>query len=436
MTAVILPLIFYGVRVAQPLLRDSASPEVAKAFNSFGMLTLAWVPLMVWLVMMDPGEPPAGDQEEDEEEGGLRGCRHCLSEASAANVKHCKRCEKCVSGFDHHCLWLNTCIGKRNYTVWLIFIHLMFVWTLVGGALSWKALLSSLGVPSRSLPPGTRPILACSMAAGAVAAVFLFALACLHAYLNWNGLTTFEWIKGKPGKTRCHGAGMVCTGLRSSCYGMVDRERLFARQSWPPPAPARPAFWRYGSIFFGTATRNQLPEVPPLQPPPPQHVQEAANPPRIIVTDVTAASSEETAAAEGSKSPYDYSQARALISPKLTYMPPLDMDEAAAAGALERHYDRASWTPPDGGDLEGGRPRVDSDSAIMSLPGWEDAILPPLGEDGHLPFESTVMSSPPSVYNAGRRHARRPPMRRKSWLGASAERLKAMTASESLRSFV
>jgi len=380
MTAVILPLIFYGLRVARPLLlRDSASlpPEVAKAFTLFELLTLAWLPLLIWLLVMDPGEPPAKTREaEDEEEDEvMRGCRHCLSEASA-NVKHCKRCEKCVSGFDHHCLWLNTCIGKRNYAVWLAFIHLMFLWTLVGSILSWRAFLSSLGVPSRALPVGTRPTLVCSMAAGGLAAFFLFALLGLHAYLNWNGLTTFEWIKGKPGKTRCHG-GMVCTGLRSSCYGMVARERLALQQ--------RPGFWRYTSVFFGTATANQQGSAEAS----PQHVPDAAG----------------------------------------LEVQPLDMDDAESASGSQCEE---SWTRA---MSEGAQPRDDIDSAIEPLPGWEDAAsLPQIGEHGRL-FESTV-SLPPSVYRAGRGHLRRPPIRRKSWLGASADRLKAMTASESLRSFV
>ena len=35
---------------------------------------------------------------------------HYLNRAS-----YCAQCRKCVWGLDHHCPWLNTCIGRRNY---------------------------------------------------------------------------------------------------------------------------------------------------------------------------------------------------------------------------------------------------------------------------------------------------------------------------------
>eukprot|EP00980_Cylindrotheca_fusiformis_P016576 scaffold4968_cov127-Cylindrotheca_fusiformis.AAC.7 len=53
---------------------------------------------------------------------------------------HCPQCNICIAGYDHHCVWMGTCIGKKNYRhfikfnmTWLLYLLYAFVWLLVIG---------------------------------------------------------------------------------------------------------------------------------------------------------------------------------------------------------------------------------------------------------------------------------------------------------------
>ena len=39
--------------------------------------------------------------------------------------RHCNICNRCVERYDHHCPWVNNCIGKTNHIYF--YIHLILV---------------------------------------------------------------------------------------------------------------------------------------------------------------------------------------------------------------------------------------------------------------------------------------------------------------------
>jgi palmitoyltransferase ZDHHC1/11 len=61
------------------------------------------------------------DPEQKQNRTGIPILCYSTPEKSA---RFCGACRKTVSGLDHHCTWLNTCVGRRNY---FSFICLVFI---------------------------------------------------------------------------------------------------------------------------------------------------------------------------------------------------------------------------------------------------------------------------------------------------------------------
>ncbi|CAE8606052.1 unnamed protein product, partial [Polarella glacialis] len=56
-----------------------------------------------------------------------RMCDDCGCEVTHLRVKHCQTCGFCMEGFDHHCRYLNTCVGGRTYPAWYAFVALLLL---------------------------------------------------------------------------------------------------------------------------------------------------------------------------------------------------------------------------------------------------------------------------------------------------------------------
>nr|CAH7739088.1 unnamed protein product [Callosobruchus chinensis] len=64
-------------------------------------------------------------------------CHLCDIWVSGQRTKHCGYCNKCVAGFDHHCKWLNQCVGARNYAPFVM---------CVASAVAASAMVTALAV--------------------------------------------------------------------------------------------------------------------------------------------------------------------------------------------------------------------------------------------------------------------------------------------------
>lgn len=63
-------------------------------------------------------------------------CKHC-GISRPPRCHHCSVCNRCILRFDHHCVWLNNCIGQNNYRSFLLTIFFLTTACWYGVAMLW-----------------------------------------------------------------------------------------------------------------------------------------------------------------------------------------------------------------------------------------------------------------------------------------------------------
>jgi hypothetical protein len=114
-------------RYLVPLLGNVLSGMVV----CFGLWLLFNILFNYWsCVLTSPGAPASQlPPLEDLEAGtdfsdygdGWRQCRKCKS-GKPPRTHHCSVCRRCVMKMDHHCPWVNNCVGFYNYKFFCLFL--------------------------------------------------------------------------------------------------------------------------------------------------------------------------------------------------------------------------------------------------------------------------------------------------------------------------
>ncbi|KKK21723.1 hypothetical protein P175DRAFT_0457099 [Aspergillus ochraceoroseus IBT 24754] len=186
---------------------------------------------------------------------------------------HCRVCDNCVETLDHHCVWLNNCVGRRNYRYFFTFVSTstLLALFLLGASLAHILVYRSHEGISFGAAIDKWRVPFAMVIYGAVAAPYPASLWAYHIFLVGRGETTREY-------------------LNSHKFAKVDRHRPFTQgnvfRNWmsvfgrprPPTYMQFKEYYQEGDQRLSTIKRKYLPrdveaqaniEMEHVPPPPP-----------------------------------------------------------------------------------------------------------------------------------------------------------------------
>ena len=169
------------------------------------------------------------------------------------SARHCSTCDKCVEEFDHHCRWLNSCVGKRNYKYFIafmlctwsaIFCQLCvaistFVWACANMHRTRHAIAKIYGNPGdRRIEILFLVFCGAGMALSVLGLLGLGHLLRFHFSLIRSGETTFTRIERKRNEKKAAGT----YERKKAGWCGVEKRRTYQKPPQQAPSEDTPVF--------------------------------------------------------------------------------------------------------------------------------------------------------------------------------------------------
>lgn len=154
--------------------------------------------------MINPTDPLSTLGITIENKTNTKFCSICKSSVQMSS-KHCGKCDRCATSFDHHCIWLNNCIGQRNYRSFILALTGLVINSALITTFCTINLLNyyldecielEIHKKIQKIQSDSSWIAeVCILLAYGIASFILAGnLLCFHIWIKWKGITTVEYI--------------------------------------------------------------------------------------------------------------------------------------------------------------------------------------------------------------------------------------------------
>ncbi|KAH6804914.1 DHHC-type zinc finger family protein [Perilla frutescens var. frutescens] len=155
-------------------------------------------------VLADPGGVPSGYVPDVEENGApdqgikrngviLRICDKC-STYKPPRAHHCRACRRCVLRMDHHCSWINNCVGQTNYKPFLLLVFYAAAATTYSAIIIISCIMKDWDAASSPISKAFRIGIGSWITA---LSLTLWSLLIWNMYLASHNMTSIEYHEGK-----------------------------------------------------------------------------------------------------------------------------------------------------------------------------------------------------------------------------------------------